>query len=309
MILSQALDGFLLSKRIEGLSPRSLEGYERQITHLVEFLNDPPLSSISTNDLRQFFDYLRTDYTPQRLSGDTSPLSAQTIKNYWIALRSFYTFAVDELGADDAMQPISPPKVTPAPVTPFTQDEVERMVKACTRTKDGRRHPNAHRNRAILVTLLDTGLRVTPLCSLKIGDYDQENGRLSIRRSKGGKRRVVYVGTIARKALWRMLAEREDRDDADAPLFASHNGNHLSRSWVRKTINSLGERAGVDNAYPHRCRHTFAIQWLRNSGDIFTLQRLLSHSTLEMVKRYLAIADVDAERAHRTASPVDNWKL
>ena len=106
--------------------------------------------------------------------------------------------------------------------------------------------------------------------------------------------------------MWRYLQERPDIDPA-APLFTSTGNRPLTASALEKRLSKIGAKAGVAHVHPHRFRHTFAIEYLRNGGDVFTLQALLGHSSLTMVRYYLQLAQSDVEQAHRRASPVDRW--
>jgi integrase/recombinase XerD len=81
------------------------------------------------------------------------------------------------------------------------------------------------------------------------------------------------------------------------------------RVWLLHMLNHLGDRVGVQGVHPHRFRHTFAIEYLRNGGDVFTLQRLLGHSSLDICNRYLQIVKSDIGEAHKRASPADRWRL
>jgi len=221
------------------------------------------------------------------------------------------------------MKGVPAPRFEIAPVEPFSKEEVEALLKACefcreANTRDRRRftmrRPTARRDRAIILTLLDTGLRATELCSLTIGDVDQKMGRIEVKHgprggAKGNKGRVVFLGKSARRVLWRYLAEREDGEDPDAPLFLGIFNRPLNKNGLRQLIAGLGKKAEVKDCYPHRFRHTFAITYLRAGGDLFTLQALLGHSTLDMVRRYARIAEIDIQQAHRRASPADNWRL
>lgn len=119
----------------------------------------------------------------------------------------------------------------------------------------------------------------------------------------------MYLGKTARHAVWRYLAEREDGTDPNAPLFTVRRGRAFNPGTLRHLIKNIAARAGVKKAYPHKFRHTFAITYLRSGGDVFTLQTLLGHGSLDMVRHYARIAQVDVEQAHRRASPVDNWRL
>jgi integrase/recombinase XerD len=105
------------------------------------------------------------------------------------------------------------------------------------------------------------------------------------------------------------LAARDDGEDADAPLFIGRNDRRMNPTSLRLLLTRMGKRAGVPDCHPHRMRHTFALEFLRGGGDVFSLQKLLGHSTLDMVRNYVAIAQVDVQNAHRRASPVDRWRL
>jgi integrase/recombinase XerD len=325
LVVSQALTGFLQFKSAEGVSPRTMIAYEHDLKLWIEQLGDMDIKEIRSRHILSFLSYLRTDYVPRRIAGDNSQkLTPKTIYNIYVSLASFFTWASREFDMANPVKNVPRPRVPPdPPVEPFKKEEVEALIKACDFSQEAateRRRkfvmprPTGKRDKAILLTLLDTGLRAGELCALRIADLDMRTGRVQIRpggagKAKGGKGRIVYLGKSARRFIWRYLAEREDAEDRDAPLFLGMLQRPLNPNALRLVINSLGEKAGVRKCHPHRFRHTFAITYLRSGGDVFTLKALLGHSDLTMVQHYVHIADVDVEQAHRKASPADNWRL
>jgi len=321
--LVKAIHGFLQHKAAEALSPRTLEGYEHDLNTWLSQVGDVDIGSITTQDLRSYLAWLRTDYKPRRVSGSDHPLAAKTLRNRWVTLAAFFTWASTEIGIPNPMKAIPAPRFEEAPVEPFTKEEIEALLKACefcheAKTTDRRRftmrRSTGKRDRALILTLLDTGLRASELCALTIEDVDQKTGHVEVKHgvtggAKGGKGRVVYLGKATRRALWLYLTSREDGEDPEAPVFIGKFSRPLNRNSLRQVIASLGERAQVKHCHPHRFRHTFAITYLRSGGDLFTLQALLGHSTLEMVQHYARIAQIDVEKVHRRASPADNWRL
>jgi len=321
--LSKALVGFTNAKLAEGLSPRTVASYVDVISKWIERSGDRNIAEVMGADISGYLAWLRTEYQPQRLSGKTHPLSGKTIRNVWISMSSFFRWAERELSIPYPMKDVHVPRAPKSPVPELTREEVERMVKACTYSREATssvrrtfvmRRPTASRDTAVLLFLLDTGLRASELCALKVEDVDLKTGKVEVKHgaqggAKGGKGRTVYLGKASRRAVWHYLSGREDGDQSDAPLFVSRGDRAMRPNTLLQLISSIGKKANVPNAYPHKLRHTFAITYLRSGGDVFTLQQILGHGSLDMVRHYSRIAQSDVAQAHRKASPVDNWRL
>jgi integrase/recombinase XerD len=320
MQLSKAIDGYVISSLAEGYSPLTLNAYKSALFTMIEYLGDKDVSKVTTDDLKGFMSYLVTEYTPERRNNpqNTEKLSTASHHRYWKAMRSFFKWANRDLGTGRPDAPIKMPRWENKEIAALNKGEVEALLKACdyaivfpgTRKAYRLRKPDALRNRAIILTLLETGVRVGELTRLRVGDVNLENGEVFVRPFHVGKThsRTTYLGKSGRKAVWRYLAGRQDYRQDD-PLFVTNEGRPMTRQRVLALLNRLGESAGVKSVHPHRFRHTCAIEYLRNGGDIFTLKALLGHKRMNMVDRYLEIARADVQNAHRKASPADNWRL
>jgi integrase/recombinase XerD len=240
-----------------------------------------------------------------------------------VTLSAFFSWAEKELELASPMKLVPAPNFKSPPVETYSKEQIEAMLKACEwsvecapndRSKYVRRRRMNYRDKEIILMLLDTGLRANELCSLKIGDVDYQSGKVDVKHgaaggAKGGKGRTVYTSRTTRKLVWRYLAEREDGEVASEPLFVGMFNRKLTPFALRHMIKEIGQKAQVTKCYTHRFRHTFAITYLRSGGDVFTLQALLGHGSLEMVQHYARVAQVDVEQAHKRASPVENWRL
>ncbi len=315
MLTSQAIDGFALDIASGNFASRTVELYKSNLIHLCTFLGDPALETISLDDLKRFMIHLKTDYKPIRMSGSTDPLSGSAQDNHWKAIRTFFRWASETLpGVTNTAGHLPRPSYTSQETAPFTEDDIKRMLAALDYSKTFKRantkeyhihRPTALRDKAIIMTLLDTGVRIGELCRLEIQDVDLTTGELSVSPFSTGKKtkaRIVHLGKATRRVLWLYLTKRGE-EDPEERLF------NIGPTPIRQMLKSLEKRSGVRDIHPHRFRHTFALEYLRNGGDVFTLQRLLGHRSLEMVQHYLYLAKTDIGEAHRRASPVDRWKL
>ncbi|MCC6454759.1 MAG: tyrosine-type recombinase/integrase [Caldilineaceae bacterium] len=298
MKISDALQGYWLTKELE-FSDTTTPGYHRTFARFVVFMSDCDIEAVTSADIRRFLLHLKNDFG----------LSRRTVSDAWVPLSSLWTWAEIELGIPHAIRgKVKRPPFTKQVIRPFDEQDIQKLLAVLPVTATGAERPTATRDRALVLTLLDSGIRASELCALTVGDYTPQTGRLHIRHGKGDKARVVVVGVRTQKALWRWGTVR-GAARSNAPLFPStRGGGHLRRDTLKHLLTRLGKRAGVERVHPHRFRHTFAVTFLRNGGNAIMLQELLGHTDLSMVRNYVRLAEQDFGAARRQ-SPADNWRL
>lgn len=265
------------------LARATIADYQVHFRRLAAAVGDADITAITPAHVAHVLTAMET--------GDKTRLNAHT------ALASLWHWLVDNgHAAHNIVTRIQPPRPIARIIQPYTRAEVVAMLAAAA---SGRQ---AARDTAIVLCLLDTGLRASELCGLRWADWMPDGLRVS---GKGGRERIVPIGETAARAA-RGLAPA---GGLGYVFISRGRGRPLTRAGLKLLVGRLAHRAGVASAHPHRFRHTFALTFLRAGGDIYSLQRILGHSSLVMVQRYLALAQGDITAAHRRASPVAAWGL
>jgi integrase len=170
-------------------------------------------------------------------------------------------------------------------------------IAACDKTFYGLR------DKAVLLGLLDSGSRAKEFLEIKLYDYNQFSGEILIRHGKGGKSRTIFFGKITRRAVRAYLNSRIDSSDS---LWVIGSGEQLTYFGLREVIRRRAKKAKIKTPSIHSFRRAFAINMLRAGVDVFSLQKLMGHADLQVLRRYLAQTTEDIAQAHRIGSPVDN---
>lgn len=299
--LKRAVEGWNLHLQAERASTHTLRDYNTTARRFVDFIGPmTPIDTITPDKVKKFLaHWANQEITPQGVAERPKRrLSKKTILNMHTALSSLWTWAVAEGYAESHIirDRVPRPKVERPDIEPLTERQILDLVNAA----------GSDRNRALLLFMLDNGARASEVCGLRIRDLDLRIGAAQIINGKGDKSRTVPLGRKSANALFRYVAQRPETGP-DEPVFRSRRDRPLTRGALLRIVNRAGERAGITRSvHPHLLRHTFAISYLRQGGDVFTLQRILGHADLSTVRRYAAIAGSDVMRAHRRASPVDN---
>ena len=235
-------------------------------------------------------------------------LAAATVKRGLTTVRNFHRWLVlEDLRPDDPTATVELPRVPRGLPKALSTEEAAALMAA-----PGGGGPLARRDRAVLETLYGTGLRVSELVGLSLGDVDLADASLRV-LGKGSKERVAPLGRLARAALedWLAPAGRGEmeperwrsRDDSEA-VFLNRRGSRLSRQGVYQLVRHHGESAGISATLaPHVLRHSFATHLLDGGADIRVVQELLGHAKVTTTQIYTSVSRERLFRVYADAHP------
>jgi len=195
-------------------------------------------------------------------------------------------------------------KIPRAPVTviePLTPGEINKI-----RASINKKSPTGTRNYALFTTLLDTGLRASEAASITLSNLNLTDGYIKV-MGKGSKERIVPIGKYIQMTLWTYIDKvRPESSSSDCNnLFLTRSGKSITVNTIKLFFSRLAKSSGIGKLHAHICRHTFAINYLLNGGDIFSLKVILGHTTLDMVNHYLHFTSSQITDQHRKYSPMD----
>jgi site-specific recombinase XerD len=294
--LDEVVADYLEALRAAGRSPRTIEWYGAFLAEFLQFAvrssGQVTLEQLTPPAVRRWLVALQArprPPAPASLAG-----RVRTLKAFGAWVASEYDLEVHPLRG------VSTPRVPQVLVRSLKESDVVTLLETAEA-----RSRSPERDTAIILLIVDTGLRVSEVVRLNIADVDFEVGRCRV-FGKGAKERLVPIGRRARRALRRSIAARR-QPAPDAPLFLGRDGQRLTVGGLQKLIRRLARACLDARCSPHVLRHTFARSFLTNGGAVFSLQRILGHSptSLDVTRRYVQLLDEDLREAHRRASPVD----
>jgi site-specific recombinase XerD len=188
----------------------------------------------------------------------------------------------------DPFAGVKGPKQTQKLVTPLSDDDLRALIATCVTPTHRASEPLHHRrDEAIIRLMFETGIRIGETIALQVDDLDLAVGRVTIRRGKGGRGRVIPIGATTSAALGAYLALREHHRCAESPdLWLGERGAQLGYDGLSRALRRRATVAGITGFHPHKLRHTAAHRWLAAGGSESGLMAIAGWTRTDMLVRY-----------------------
>lgn len=299
MELEDVIEEYIYYCLAKGFTKKTLINKKQELKNLKLYLKEKrgisQLDHIYLDDLRAYIRYKQQ-----------SGLQPQSVVSMYKMVSAFFNWCVSEgYWEENLMKKIETPKVPKKVLKGFNADDIYSMIEAFSY-----KNYQEARNKAIIAMLADCGLR-----AMEIRTLPYENvGEMSILvYGKGNKERTAYISPALKKVLMKYERIRKeyvkDKILKEDTYFLSYQGRGLSHVSLDKVIKEAGERTGVKGKRisPHTFRHYFALTSLMNGIDIYSLSRLLGHTSILTTQRYLeSLTDETLSERANSSSPLMN---
>tara|TARA_R110002072_G_scaffold47902_3_gene131249 strand:- start:1007 stop:1948 length:942 start_codon:yes stop_codon:yes gene_type:complete len=303
----RAMERYEVHMLAKHVSPRTLDGHQRDVGHFQAHVGDLRPDQVSLDDFR--------DYQCALLSGSGSasgrPISAATVAKNTTALRVFFAFLHEEdlLGENPAARLERPKAPRRLPGQVLTVTEVKRLLAAPSS------EPSGLRDRALLEVLYATGLRRAEVCSLDLSDLDHVEREVRVHQGKGGKSRIVPLTRSAYHHVQHYIQHGRaelttSHADSSQAFFLSGWGQRIKAQGVARAIKSAVVTAKIKKAVSaHTFRRTFATHLLKGGASLRHIQILLGHANLNTTAIYLRLEGDDLRREVLLKHPRERFEV
>ncbi|MCL2513768.1 MAG: tyrosine-type recombinase/integrase [Oscillospiraceae bacterium] len=289
LTITKGYEQLRMMKQAEGLKPDTIRYYDDCFKYFKEYAGEQTLCEDLNQDMIiNYIFFLRSEKKVNDVSINTYIRGIRTIINYFIEREYTYPFKIKGVKAVKSVKET------------YSDDELNRLLEKPNIKKVS--FPD-YRNWVIVCYLLGTGNRANTICNLKIENLDFSGHQIILKVVKNAKQYIIPMSPTLEKVLKEYLSYRKGA--ADDYLFCNQYGEQLTREGLKTCIQRYNKSRGVEKSSLHLFRHTFAKKWILNKGDIFRLQSILGHSSIDIVKEYVNMFGVDLQKDFSVFNPLD----
>lgn len=304
--IEMAIQQFLIDQELKGNTAKTIKNYRSNIEYFADHVGKNTLvSNIRLSDLKNYLITLRS--RPKLINHrfkpkQEKPLTTISIQSYIRHLRVFLKWLYAEgYIVENLQEQFKLPKAMKKTIEILSDEEIERLMKVMKQNTE-----MGIRNTCIVALMLDCGLRRNEVLQLEYDNIHMSQGSIKV-LGKGQKERIVPIGLYTKKLLMKYISGFRSLPECETKrLFVDKNYKPMSDSALKQLFVRLKNRTKISRLHPHILRHTFATKYLMNGGDVFSLQQILGHTSLEMVRRYSHLASAYVIDRHKKFSPLDN---
>ena len=292
----EAFEEFIVEKDAKNLSAATLANYRQSFNFLTKFAGYTDKTSTEEVNKQTIYQWINS----LKLQG----IKHSSINHYLRDVRCFLYWCMD---ADRKyMKPFKIEQLEgqEEAIKLFTDEELEALLEK-PRKKDGF---TEWRTWAIINWVLATGNRAATICEVKINDVNFAKSDIALAHTKNKKTQTIPLSSSLATVLKEYIRIWRKEAPIDGWMFPNIGEEKLTTNALRLSFGRYCKSRGVDKSNIHGLRHNFAKGWLRNNGNMFVLQKILGHSTLDMTRRYVKLFSEDIKEDYDRFSPLDSIK-